>query len=370
MTLSNSTTVQVTFTAPTVVAGGESLVFKLTVTDSGGLHSYANTIITVIGSSGNLPPVANAGPDQDGIAQGDTVLLNGSNSYDPESAGIQSYSWVQLSGTSVNLSSSSDDNPTFTAPFVGTSGENLVFELTVSDNNGLLGKDRCSVAITDKNLPPSADAGADQFAGLGVLVTLDGSGSTDPDAGKGDQISYHWRQLSGTAVVFSDYSVINPTFTTPVSLTSDEVLIFELTVTDLAGLSAVDTCIVNVAIGSNHPPNADAGPETATMVEGASIDLDGSNSSDPDGDVITYRWTQQTGPPLTFSDPLAIQTSVISSDVMADEVAVVELTVTDASGLQGTDEISIAIDDTGATVGASTADSGDGGGCFISHVTK
>jgi hypothetical protein len=366
--LSNSTTVQVTFTAPTVVAGGESLVFKLAVTDSGGLNSYTNTIITVIGSSGNLPPVANAGPDQDSIAQGDTVILNGSNSYDPESAGIQSYSWVQLSGTPVNLSSSSDDNPTFTAPFVGTSGENLVFELTVSDNNGLLGKDRCSVAITDKNLPPSADAGADQLAGLGALVTLDGSGSTDPDIGKRDQISYHWRQLSGTAVVFSDYSEISPTFTTPSSLAGDEVLIFELTVTDLAGLSAVDTCIVNVAIGSNHPPIADAGPATATMVEGATIGLDGSSSSDPDGDVITYRWTQKTGPPLTFSDPLAMQPSVTSSDVTTDEVAVVELTVTDTSGLQGTDKISIAIEDTGATVEAATTDGDGGGGCFISHV--
>ncbi|RPJ81535.1 MAG: hypothetical protein EHJ94_04235, partial [Deltaproteobacteria bacterium] len=368
--LSNSTTVQVAFTAPAVAAGGESLVFKLTVTDSGGLDSYANTIVTVTGSSGNLPPVANAGPDQNGIAQGDTVTLNGANSYDPESAGIQSYSWIQLSGTSVSLSSSSVEKPVFTAPFVGTSGENLVFELTVSDNNGLLGKDRCSVAITDKNLPPSADAGADQLAGSGVLVTLDGAGSADPDTNKGDQISYHWRQLSGTAVVFSDYSVASPTFTTPSALAGDEVLVFELTVTDLAGLLSVDTCIVNVAIGSNNPPTADAGPATATMVEGASIDLDGSSSSDPDGDAITYRWTQKTGPPLTFSDPLAIQPSVTSSEVTADEVAVVELTVTDASGLQGTDQISIAIDDTGATVEAATTDSGDGGGCFLSHVTN
>jgi hypothetical protein len=366
VTLSNSTAVQATFTSPTVAADGESLVFKLTVTDSGGLQSLANTVITVLGSSGNLPPVADAGPDQDGFVEGATVSLNGSNSYDPESAAIQTYSWVQLSGTSVSLFSSSVANTTFTAPFVGTSGDTLVFELTVSDDIGLLGKDRCSVTITDKNTPPIADAGADQLAGLGVLVTLDGSGSSDPDTSIGDQISYHWKQQSGSAVELSSYSVNQPTFTTLSSLTSDEALTFELTVTDLGGLTAVDTCIVNVATGSNNPPVADAGPATATMVEGTTLDLDGSSSSDPDGDVITYRWTQKTGPPLIFSDPLVVQPSISASDVTADDIAVIELTVTDASGLQGTDEISITIEDTGATVEASTTEDTDDGGCFIS----
>lgn len=370
VTLSNSTNVQATFIAPTVAPGGESLVFRITVADSGELQSSADTIVTVIGSSGNQPPIANAGPDQDGIVQGSIVYLNGFNSYDPETAAIQSYQWRQVSGSSVSLSNSSIANPTFTAPFLGTSGDTLAFELTISDDNGLLGKDQCLITITDKNSPPIADAGVDQSFRLGDTVTLDGSGSSDPDANLGDLISYHWKQLSGTVVTFSSFSASRPSFTVPTTISIDETMLFELTVIDLAGLSASDTCIINVVTGTNRPPTADAGPATTTMVEGASIDLDGSSSSDPDGDVITYRWIQKTGPPLTFSDPLAIQPTVTSSDVTADSVAVVELTVTDTRGLQGTDKISIAIDDTGATVEASTTDSGDGGGCFVSNVTN
>ncbi|MFH2064126.1 MAG: PKD domain-containing protein [Pseudomonadota bacterium] len=365
VSLSSSTTVQTVFTAPNVAADGESLVFRLTVTDSGGLQSYANTIVTVIGSSGNRPPVANAGPDQDGVIQAKKVYLNGSNSFDPESAAIQSYSWLQLSGTAVSLSSSSAANPTFTAPFVGTSGDTLVFELTVSDDKGLLAKDRCSVTVTDKNSPPVADAGDNQLVGSGDLVYLDGSGSSDPDTGKGDQIRYYWNQISGTRVDLSSYTTSGPSFTVPSVITSDEALLFELTVTDLAGLSAVDSCIINVATGTNRPPVADAGPASTTMVEGSTIDLDGSNSSDPDGDSITYRWVQKSGPPLTFSDTLIVQPSVTSSDVTADEIAVVVLTVTDASGLSGSDEIMISIEDTGTVVGSSETDGSDDGGCFI-----
>ena len=47
VTLSNSTAVQPTFTSPTVAVHGESLAFTLTVTDTGGLQSIANTVITV-----------------------------------------------------------------------------------------------------------------------------------------------------------------------------------------------------------------------------------------------------------------------------------------------------------------------------------
>ena len=361
VTLSNKTNVQATFIAPTVAPGGQSLVFRITVTDSDGLQSSADTIVTVIGSSENQPPVANAGPDQKGIVQGSIVYLNGFNSYDPEAAAIQSYQWVQVSGASVSLSNSSIANPTFTAPFLGSNGDTLVFELTISDDNDLLGMDQCMVTITS---PPVADAGDDQSARPGDTVILDGSGSSDPDANMGDQISYHWRQLSGTVVSLSSFSESIPSFTVPATISIDETMSFELTVKDFAGRSDPDTCIINVATGTNRPPTANAGPATTTMVQGATIDLDGSSSSDPDGDAITYWWTQKTGPPLTFSDPLAMQPSVTSSAVTADEVAVVELTVTDTSGLKGTDQISIAIDE------VATTDSGDGGGCFLSHVTK
>ena len=61
------------------------------------------------------------------------------------------------------------------------------------------------------NKSPTADAGPDQTGVReGALVTLDGSGSSDPDD---DPLRYRWNQLSGEPVVLSSQNVVNPTFT-------------------------------------------------------------------------------------------------------------------------------------------------------------
>jgi len=361
--LSNSAATQPTFTAPAVGASGGSLTFKLTVTDDGGLFSHAFCIINVTDLLGNIPPVANAGSDQKNIVEGDTVKLDGSNSYDPDSGFIQSYSWTQISGVTVTLSSSSAVQPTFVAPYVGTSGDSLKFRLVVTDGEGLQSSDQCIVSVNSKNRSPIANAGADQTVSSGDLVALDGSGSSDPDTG--DVIKYRWRQISGTTVILSDYVAVSPTFTAP-SLTSDDVLYFELTVTDNGGLISVDTCIVNVTTGSNQPPTADAGSVSATAVEGTTFTLDGSGSVDPDGDVITYRWTQKSGLPVTLSDPLSVQPTFVAPAVEASGAELVfELIVEDTGGLQGSDTITVTItDNTGSA--PSGGGGGGGGGCFIS----
>jgi len=364
--LSNNTDDQPTFTAPEVSASGGSLTFKLTVTDDGGLYSEASCIVNVTNMpTGNIPPVANAGSDQKNIVEGNIVLLDGSNSYDPDSGVIQSYAWTQISGVAVTLSNSSAVKPTFVAPYVGTSGDSLKFRLVVTDGEGLQSSDQCIVSVNSKNRSPIANAGTDQTFGPGDLVTLDGSGSSDPDTG--DVIKYRWRQISGTTVILSDYVAEKPTFTAP-SLTSDDVLYFELTVTDNGGLISVDTCIVNVMTGSNQPPIADAGPESATVAEGTTVTLNGSGSSDPDGDVITtYRWTEKSGPPVTLSNPVSVQPTFVAPEVGVGGAEIVfELIVEDDGGLQGSDTITVTITDVPTTPGSGDGGGGGGGGCFIS----
>ena len=68
----------------------------------------------------------------------------------------------------------------------------------------------------DENQAPSADAGSDQAALGGDTVTLDGSGSSDPD---GDALAFSWSQTSGTPVALSDADTDSPSFTAPVSVT-------------------------------------------------------------------------------------------------------------------------------------------------------
>jgi len=77
-------------------------------------------------------------------------------------------------------------------------------------------------------LSPIANAGPDQSVGELTLVTLDGSGSSDPD---GDPITFFWTQTVGPAVILSDSTAESPTFTSP-AVTSPVTLTFSLIVSD------------------------------------------------------------------------------------------------------------------------------------------
>jgi hypothetical protein len=96
------------------------------------------------GSSGN-PPIADAGPDQT-VDEELGVILDGSGSSDPD-GGTITYSWTQTSGTSVILSDATDQKPTFTAPDI-TVTENLVFDMIVTDSQGLANIDSVTITIT------------------------------------------------------------------------------------------------------------------------------------------------------------------------------------------------------------------------------
>ncbi|MGA9763051.1 MAG: PKD domain-containing protein, partial [Gaiellaceae bacterium] len=317
VTLSNSHAAKPTFTAP---AGNHTLVFSLTVDDQNGGTATDTVTITVT----NRPPVANAGPDQGVNSNATGVTLDGSASSDQDGDHL-TYAWTQTSGPTVSLSDATAHKPTFTAP-AGT--HTLVFSLTVDDQNGGTATD--TVTITVANRPPVANAGPDQGVNANTKVTLDGSASSDPDH---DSLTYAWTQVSGPAVTLSGATAQKPTFTAPAG---NQTLVFSLIVHDGFVPSPADT--VTVGVG-DRVPVANAGPDQSVNT-GASVTLDGSKSSDPDGDALTYKWTQSAGPTVALSSTTAAKPTFTAP--AAATSLTFKLTVSDGT-LTGTDEVTVAV---------------------------
>jgi YD repeat-containing protein len=91
------------------------------------------------------------------------------------------------------------------------------------------------------NQPPTAHAGPDQTASLGAKISLDGSGSADPDQGPAP-LAYAWVQAEGPSVVLDNAASVTPNFTPAAPGTYT----FNLTVSDGAATSPVDTVSVTV----------------------------------------------------------------------------------------------------------------------------
>ena len=183
------------------------------------------------------------------------------------------------------------------------------------------------------NEPPVADAGPMQTVAEGIVVTLSGVNSSDPDDGIA---LYEWTLISGPYVELSGATTPEAVFTAPEVKANGISLTFALTVTDYSGQSSTGTCIVNIT-ALNDPPTADAGPDR-TVSESSNVMLDGSNSVDPNDGIATFEWSQTDGPSVVLSSTSTSNPSFTTPDVgSAGASLVFQLTVTDNGGLQSTD---------------------------------
>jgi len=170
------------------------------------------------------------------------VVLNGAGSYSPSGGYITSYQWQQISGAPfVALGGANTPTPTFAAPFV-TAGTTLTFSLIVtSSNGGTSSPSTVSVSVTPNNInqrPIAIATPQSQVVSRGSGVTLDGTGSFDPNGGT--IVFYSWVQTSGITVALNGANTATPTFIAP-SISFGNSLMFSLTVTNSAGVQSIVT---------------------------------------------------------------------------------------------------------------------------------
>lgn len=98
-------------------------------------------------------------------------------------------------------------------------------------------------------------------------------------------------------------------------------------------LLALTGCDSTGSNGSqNQPPTADVSVSRSTVDVGTQVTLDGSGSSDPDGDDLIYSWSLDTpsGSSASLSDP-SVEQPTFTPDVAGDYVFTLEVSDGDAS---------------------------------------
>ncbi len=262
----------------------------------------------------NAPPVANAGADIL-AAPGQEFRLDAGQSYDIDGS-IATYRW----------DFNDRDEPSLGVAVQRSFAEPGAYSarLTVLDDSGVAnGIDQNDVAIRI-NHPPVADAGKDMFTAL-LDVRFDAGGSGDPD---GDGLHYHWD--------FGDGNTGEGVAVTH-SYAAGGVYPVVLTVNDATGLSnAVARDAIKVRI--NRTPSAVAGDDQRVCV-GDVVVFDGSNSTDPDNDILRYDWAFADGSGADIVNP----TKVFD----AAGTYAVSLRVRDDSGLENSrhrDDLVVRVD--------------------------
>lgn len=304
--------------------------FRFTVTDNDGGTAQDELIIYVTAETVNQSPIADAGENIELYLPNNSVAIQGGgNDVDGE---IISYSWEKTSGPDGTV--------------IGTENAKLElfdlvegmyeYRLTVTDNENATGSDYVLITVNPEgtNIPPTVDLGNNINKNLPIdSLVIDGViGDSD-----GEIISYSWSKLSGANIVMEENdgtlilkNIIAGTY------------IFRLTIEDDGGATAFDDIIVTInPAGTNRNPQSNAGSDLNITLPLNTITIFGSGS-DPDGDELTFEWSQLSGPSIVALE--GIDNAELHLAELIEGSYVFELIVTDSKGASSSDRVRLVVE--------------------------
>jgi spore coat protein CotH len=185
----------------------------------------------------NVAPTAEAGGPYTGQV-GNTVSLTAAGSSDPDGT-IAAYAW------DLDNDGQYDDATGVTATFDAATAGTFTVGLQVTDDDGATNVDTATVTVSeDANVAPTAHDGGPYNGETGDTLTLDASGSVDPD---GTIVSYAWdldndgQHDDATGVTATYDATVAGTFAVSVMVTDD------------AGATSTDTAIVRISSSAVEP---------------------------------------------------------------------------------------------------------------------
>lgn len=214
------------------------------------------------------------------------------------------------------------------AKFIGMIGVVLLLNACGGGGGG--------TALPISNNPPIADSGAKQQLILNFgSVTLDGSGSSDPE---GKALTYLWEFIqlpTSSSAALSNTDTVNSGFTPDVAGTYR----VQLTVSDG---DLTNVAVVDIDVATNQLPIPSAGKDR-TANRGDVIILDASGSQDPDGHPLTYTWTQMNNQCPDVTNGVGYLNGVQPGFTAPASICTVvfDLRVSDGDGMSNADYVSV-----------------------------
>ncbi len=264
----------------TGLTDGQTYYFAATAYDSSGCESgYSNQVSYTVPTTANGAPSTPAIPTGPSSAAVNAAATFSTSATDPNNDTLTyRYDW---GGGVIGSWGAASQSHTWTA--AGPYSVKAQARDSKGAESAWSGGKTVTIATSQQNQAPTANAGADQTVNAGVAVALRGSG-TDPE---NTITAYRWRQTSGTAVALSNATSAQAGFTAPTFATGTASLAFELQVTDSGGLTATDSVRIVVQSGDIDADGVtnsqDAFPNNPA--EWKDSDLDGiGDNADPDDD--------------------------------------------------------------------------------------
>ena len=335
-TLSNSASPVPTFT-PDLVG---SYVLQLIVND--GRSDSKPSAMTVTVSGANVPPVADAGPDQN-VTVGNLVTLDGTNSKDQNDDFIR-FRWsivTKPTDSIAALSSLDSPKPTFRADKAG------IYVVTLIANDCKPGNacpiesnvDTVTITASVANSAPDVGVGPNQSVVIGDKVTLDGSSSKDAN---NDPLIYTWTLVSKpvlSTATLSNPKIFNPSFTADLVGT----YVAALMVNDGKENSGLKSTTVTASV-LNAKPVAVATTTTPTVARTTSVVLSGASSTDANlGDSLYFKYTWSLSTKPTGSTATLSSTSAASPTFVADLAGIYVATLRVNDGKEDSDNVATVV---------------------------